>query len=431
MNAEERRRLLDEVGHSANCSNPIRLSGETINLATGEVTGAALRVACKDRRHVVCPACSYLYKADAWILVASGLVGGKGVDPAVGTHPRLFVTLTAPSFGPVHTVTDQGRCVSRRGDRRDGPRTCLHGRSTSCPRRHAESDPELGRPLCVECFDYEGAVLWNAHASRLWSATVQRIRRGLADQGGVTQSELSAHVRLHYLKVAEMQRRGLVHVHAIFRGDGPDEPSSAPPGWLTATSVARVVRRAVRETEMTGPDGVSRRWGRVLDVRDLASSPEDALKVSSYVAKYATKTTDGSRELARRFHSREQVETLIKDPHARRLALAAWDLAGRPEYGSLNLWDHAHAFGFTGQLITKSRAYSTTFGALREARAAFMAARRPSDPLEVVVHYDGRGYDDPRAAQLAELFFEMQRDVREAAATARRESLSGGLEGPL
>ena len=425
MNAEERRRLLDEVGHSANCSNPIRLSGETINLATGEVTGAALRVACKDRRHVVCPACSYLYKADAWILVASGLVGGKGVDPAVGTHPRLFVTLTAPSFGPVHTVTDQGRCVSRRGDRRDGPRTCLHGRSTSCPRRHAESDPELGRPLCVECFDYEGAVLWNAHASRLWSVTVQRVRRGLAEEGGVSQSELSAHARLHYLKVAEMQRRGLVHVHAILRGDGPDEPLSEPPGWLNATRVARVVRRAVRDATVTGFDGASRRWGRVLDVRDLASRPEDALKVSSYVAKYATKTTDGSRELARRFHSRQQVEGLITDPHARRLALTAWDLAGRPEYGSLNLRAHAHAFGFTGQLITKSRAYSTTFGALREARVAYMSARGDGDPLEGTFHYDGRGYDDPRARELAELFFTLQRELREESASRRRASPEG------
>ena len=425
MNAGERRRLLEEVAHSANCSNPIRLSGETVNLATGEVTDATLRVACKDRRHVVCPACSYLYKADAWILVSAGLVGGKGVDPAVSSHPRLFVTLTAPSFGRVHTITDRGGCVSGQSSRRDGAETCPHGQATTCPIQHGEADPELGRPLCVECFDYEGAVLWNAHASRLWSVTVQRIRRGLAEEGGVSQSELSAHARLHYLKVAEMQRRGLVHVHALLRGDGPDASPSEPPGWLTATRVARVVRRAVRDATVTGFDGASRRWGRVLDVRDLASRPEDALKVSSYVAKYATKTTDGSRELARRFHSRQQVEGLIADPHARRLALTAWDLAGRPEYGSLNLRAHAHAFGFTGQLITKSRAYSTTFGALREARAAYMSARGDGDPLEGTFHYDGRGYDDPRARELAELFFTLQRELREESAFRRRASPEG------
>ena len=78
MNAEERARLLREVELSGNCSHPIRLRGEMVNLATGEVGMSSLRVACKDRRQVVCPACSYAYRADAWILVASGLNGGKG-----------------------------------------------------------------------------------------------------------------------------------------------------------------------------------------------------------------------------------------------------------------------------------------------------------------------------------------------------------------
>ena len=86
MNAEERAHLLREVEQAGNCSHPIRLRGETVNLATGEVGESLLRVACKDRRHVVCPSCSYLYKADAWILVSSGLVGGKGI-PELGGNP--------------------------------------------------------------------------------------------------------------------------------------------------------------------------------------------------------------------------------------------------------------------------------------------------------------------------------------------------------
>ena len=81
--------------------------------ATGEVSERDLRVACKDRREVICPACSYLYRADTWILVSTGLVGGKGTPAVVGTHPRLFVTLTAPSFsGAVHTIRD-GRRLRR------------------------------------------------------------------------------------------------------------------------------------------------------------------------------------------------------------------------------------------------------------------------------------------------------------------------------
>jgi hypothetical protein len=92
MNAEEISRLLRELQGSSNCSHPIRLRGEIVNTATGEVSERDLRVACKDRREVICPACSYLYRADTWILVSTGLVGGKGTPEVVSAHPRLFIT---------------------------------------------------------------------------------------------------------------------------------------------------------------------------------------------------------------------------------------------------------------------------------------------------------------------------------------------------
>jgi len=424
MNTEERTHLVHEVEQAGNCSHPIRLRGETVNVATGEITQSVLRVACKDRRHVVCPSCSYLYKADAWILVSSGLVGGKGTPELVGTHPRLFVTMTAPSFGAVHTISDRGGCVSRRSD----PSTwiCPHGRPAFCRQCHSAEDLRLGRPLCAECFDFEGAVLWNAHASRLWSNTVQLIRRSLADAGGVAQSKFKEVAQLHYLKVAEVQRRGLVHVHCVVRVDGPESIDVDPPAWLSAGLLATVIRDSVGRASAPRLDGRAVHWGRVLDIRDLALTADDAKKVASYVAKYSTKTTDGSRELARRFHSRRQIEELVDNPHAKKLALTSWDLAERPEFERLHLRRHANAFGYTGQLITKSREYSTTFAALRSARSDFMASRRIADPVEGTFHYEGRGYDDPRAAELAEIFFTMQRELREEAAAARlasRESL--------
>lgn len=451
MNAAERQSLVREVQLAGNCSHPIRLSGEMVNLATGEVGVNSLRVACKDRRRVVCPACSYTYKADAWILVSSGLIGGKGTPEEVGTHPRLFVTLTAPSFGVVHTIKSHGGCIVRprtsgtstrraqssahSGAQRDvqqhahgaapndaqpGPPICTHGCARFCSRRHEPGDPQLGRPLCERCFDYDGAVLWNAHVARLWNNTIQTLRRLLAEAGGVAQSNLKAIAQVHYLKVAEIQRRGLVHLHVIVRVDGPDGVDAMPPAWLSAAVFARVVGEAVRRATVVGPRGLSLRWGKVLDVRDLGLASDDATRVASYVAKYSTKTTDGSSELAHRFHSRRQIESLVDDPHARRLALAAWDLGRRTDLESLHLGEHAHAFGFTGQLITKSRGYSTTFASLRAARVAHMASRRVADPLEGTFHYDGRGYDDPRASELAEVFFVMQRELREEAAAARR-----------
>jgi hypothetical protein len=375
-----------------------------------------LRVACKDRRHGVCPSCSYLYKADAWILVSTGLVGGKGTPEPVGTHPRLFVTMTAPSFGSVHTINDRGRCVFR-------PRAesfyCSHGRPVSCRQYHDVQDSNLGRPLCRECFDFGGAVLWNAHASRLWSNTVQLIRRSLAEEGGVPQGNLKDVAQLHYLKVAEIQRRGLVHVHCVLRVDGPESIDVDPPAWLTTGLLSRVVRDSVGRASAPRLDEGTVAWGKVLDIRDLGLTADDATKIAAYVAKYSTKTTDGSRELARRFHSRRQIEVLVDDPHAQRLALTAWALSKRPEFEPLHLRNHAHTFGYTGQLITKSREYSTTFAALRAARAEFMAERRAADPIEGTFHYEGRGYDDPRGTDLAEVFYAMQKELREESAAAR------------
>jgi hypothetical protein len=69
--------------------------------------------ACGDRRASVCPTCAETYRADTWQLVAAGMRGGKGVPETVAGHPTLFVTLTAPSFGVVHTrrTTSSGRAM--------------------------------------------------------------------------------------------------------------------------------------------------------------------------------------------------------------------------------------------------------------------------------------------------------------------------------
>jgi hypothetical protein len=416
VNAEEISRLLRELQGSSNCSHPIRLRGEILNTATGEVSERDLRVACKDRREVVCPACSYLYRADTWILVSTGLVGGKGTPDVVSTHPRLFITLTAPSFGAVHTIRDGGGCVAQN---RTTKSQCRHLRSTSCARRHGDNDADLGRPLCEKCFDYRGAVLWNAHASRLWNNTIQLIRRLLAAEGGVGQPNLSEVAQLHYLKVAEVQRRGLTHFHCVLRLDGPESVEIEPPPWATADLLERVIRTSIERASAPDLDGRSIRWGRIYDIQDLAERVEEAVKVAAYVAKYAAKTTDGSKELARRFRSRRQIVSLVDDPHLRRLALTAWDLGGEAKYESMRLREHAHTFGFTGQLITKSRGFSTTFEALRSARTDFMAGERDGDPVEGTFHFEGRGYDDPRGTKLAEFFFTSERELREEARTRK------------
>src|SRR5207253_4362039 len=101
---------------------PIRLKGtvEQVDRATGEVRRVyttegepddTLLVACGSRRASVCRSCSTWYQWDAFHLVRAGLTGGKGLSESVAEHPKLFVTLTAPSFGAVHVRRVKGSRV--------------------------------------------------------------------------------------------------------------------------------------------------------------------------------------------------------------------------------------------------------------------------------------------------------------------------------
>jgi replication initiator protein RepSA len=401
--------LVKDIQQAGGCSHPIRLRGEFVNVATGEVNARPLLIACKDRRAVVCAACSYLYKADAWIVVSTGLIGGKGVPASISDHPRLFLTLTAPSFGTVHAREGDGSC-------QPGPlRFCHHGRSRTCSRRHDDADAEIGSPLCDLCYSYVDAVLWNAESSRLWNRTFEQIRRRLAVTLGVTFEDLSQHVRLNYLKVAEFQRRGLAHFHVVLRLDGPGESFSPPPTDLTAQHLASIIESVVKDFDVTGPRGTVS-WGRQFRVADASTLNRDDLRIAAYLAKYATKSADGSLDFARRFGSRSEILNLNAPAHLQQLALTSWDLARDPFVAKLNTRGHAHAFGFRGQLITKSRHYSTRFGDLRDARAAHMKLPHSDDPISGSFVYDGRGYDDPRAATIAEFLHQLTLEARKSVA---------------
>ncbi len=420
------RALLREVLAAGSCSHPIRLTGRIVNMATGELKDSSLRVPCKDRRVAICPACSYLYKADAWILISAGIVGGKGLPTSIGDHPRLFVTLTAPSFGAVHRHNTTGRCNRRRPTAAE---RCRHGRATLCQSTHDDTDLLLGQPICGKCFDYRGAVLWNAAASKLWNATIIRLRQSIATAAGLTTSRANEIARINYLKVAEVQRRGLIHFHVIIRADGPEGPEDTPPAWLTPELLGDNLRSVIRSASVEGPDGTRVRWGTQFDIADVSSEIGSGHKVASYLAKYSTKTTDGSVTLARAFSSRRQIEKARLDEHTRLLALTAWDLDRM--YSDLRLRHHAHTFGFRGQLITKSMGFSTTFGQLRGARTEFMKAQSSSDPVAGTFHYAGRGYSDPRGEQVAHLLHGLHLEQRKEAALSRsrsRPSSRGGSQ---
>jgi hypothetical protein len=167
-------RWLGQVQQVRHCARPIRLVGhtETIDRTTGEVLrcydtttepdGIAC-VRCGSRRAAVCPSCSHEYKGDVWHVLMAGAAGGmKKVPDTVAAHPLVFATLTAPSFGPVHTAKKPGRPGSRRCQPRSRERRqlCPHGRPTWCMAIHDHTAPQAGQPLCGDCYDYLGHLVW-------------------------------------------------------------------------------------------------------------------------------------------------------------------------------------------------------------------------------------------------------------------------------
>jgi hypothetical protein len=402
-------RWAELVAQAGYCHHPIRLAGrvEHADRTTGEVRqvydserepDGVLLKACGTRRESRCPSCAATYRADAYQLLAAGLKGGKGIPETVASHPRLFVTFTAPSFGRVHTRKARGRMVLPCHPYRQGAR-CPHGRRAGCWHRHQEDDPRLGEPLCPACYDAEAQVLWNALAPELWRRTTITLQRALARLVGLQEAELRRLVRVSYAKVAEFQRRGAIHFHAVIRLDAATDCRclgclAPPPEGCTAELLEEAVRQAAAVTvpcpALDGPERYAR-WGGQLDVRNITRDREDqagelsAEQVAGYIAKYATKATESFGSGLDRRLDADDLDHLDGLPaHVAELVRACWELGGRPELVGLRLRPWAHMLGFGGHWSTKSRRYSTTFTVLRRARVAFARRRRAKDgvPLD-------------------------------------------------
>ena len=330
--------------------------------------------ACGTRRRTRCDACSEIYKGDARHLILAGLLGGKGVSPEVATHPTVFATFTAPSFGRVH------KCGSRGGKRIVcGPSSarCVHGRRMGCWRRHGEDDEIVGSPLCDQCYDYEGAVLWNAASSKLWQRTTIYLRRSLAKLLEVRGSDLSKMVRLSYVKVIEYQRRGLVHLHVLLRADSPDDVSMPPDVEVSAVQIEIAIRMAVATAKISLADTESNRvisWGEQIDIRPVDEG--DSAKVANYIAKYATKSASDSGGLDRRFRTQREIASVEAPRHLKMMAETAFALGHREVGRDLNLAMWAHDLGHRGHFLTKSRQFSVTFSYLRQIRQLWREAQR-------------------------------------------------------
>ncbi|MGZ3117978.1 replication initiator protein RepSA [Streptomyces sp. H62] len=365
-------RWREQIRRTGGCSNPIHLQGSTVtrDAKTGDVLysysteqepGGRLRVACGNRRASRCPACAWTYAGDTYHLIRAGITGdeGKDVPATVRDHPRVFATLTAPSFGPVHNRPASGRC--------------------RCGAQHGETDPALGTALDPGRYDYAGAVLWNNHAGDLWRRFTIYLRREIAARAGITQAALREECRVSFGKVAEFQKRGAVHFHAVVRLDGPDGPDTSPPSWGTVALLDTAIRAAAGRVAVPVPaagDFPARtlRWGTQVDVQPIGALGREELTeqaVASYVAKYATKAAETTGTVDRRIGELAELDRLDLPAHTRRLIEACCLLDAAYPDRLLARW--AHMLGFRGHFSTKSRRYSTTLGTLRQTRADYRA----------------------------------------------------------
>ena len=427
---------LDHVWHAAACTRPIRLRGDIkhIDAATGELLrtiptigmpDGSIYKACGNRRATTCPGCAETYRRDAYHLLRAGLIGGKGVTPDVAGHPAVFVTFTAPSFGPVHarpvrqhTCADRSRCTCRPQPchaRRD-PGRCPHGRHDTCFTRHRPRRSQA-RPAAVP------GLLRLPRPRRLEQPGRRTVAAHQASHRTPPRPARPPPWRAPDLGPLRRRqippgRPGTRRARQSRRIPGPRSgplPRPAPPRRLRprrpgpAPAPARrphhrrpgrrhPVGRPGHQLLHPGSSGPARRLDHHLGHRRSTSAsspwlaPADVtdLAVASYLAKYSTKGTEVTGHASARI-TPDNLD-LYANPdgtHPERLIAACWKTGADPGYIGLRRW--AHMLGFGGHFLTKARRYSVRFRDLREARITYRRGQDPGPehgPIRTADHTD-------------------------------------------
>lgn len=332
------------VRSSGYCAHPIHLT------RTHGGTTTTVYARCENRRETVCPACSDLYALDTWHIVTQGLTPEHAAD---GT--AIFVTLTAPSFGAVHTRrTNQAPCAPTPSV------PCPHGTHITCAVTHQPGDDNLGTPLCPDCYDYDTHVLTTWWFPELWKRYVLTLRRLITRH--------TPGMKISFVKVMEMQARLAPHYHAIIRTNQPGLNTDA----LTtlATHAASLTRLEVPEAHSTRV----LRFGAQIDAQPLAAG-EKSRRVAGYLAKYVTKSITAA-PLPTRIPA-ANIDILPITEHHRHIMRTLTRLAALEPDEYAGMTDRLGTLGWRGHTTTKSRTYSTTMTAQKARRAAWRATHTP------------------------------------------------------
>jgi hypothetical protein len=116
------------------------------------------------------------------------------------------------------------------------------------PRRRAAALPH--------CYDHTAHLVKQWWAPELWRRFTIALRRRIANHLGLSEKAARERLRVQFAKVAEFQRRGIVHFHALIRLDGsPTDTEHYPPPTvdLDSTTLARLVRSAAAAIWYDGP----------------------------------------------------------------------------------------------------------------------------------------------------------------------------------
>ena len=346
----------------------------------------------------------------------------------------MFVTLTAPGFGPVHTHrTGPLRPDASPADPAAHP-GCARTAST-CPAgaRHRD-DRRLSRATAVP------GLLRPRRPGRLEPARRRTVaahhhrhhpthhpQRPAARRRPGPDPDLLRQGR----RDATPRRRALPRRHP------PRRPRPRPSGRVLpaptgldihdladAVSHAATITRFTTDPHPTKPGGWSIAWGARLDVRPITSGVDGDItdgKVAGYLAKYATKATETTGHTSARI-TPDTID-IYADPagsHPERLIDACWTLGDRPDWHGLRRW--AHMLGFGGHFLTKSRRYSITFRLLRDERAIWQRTHTHADAddpsttiLVGYLTYVGAGWHTTGDALLADTAAATARERRQAA----------------
>jgi len=121
-------------------------------------------------------------------------------------------------------------------------------------------------------------------------------------------------------------------------------------------------------------------WGAQVDPRVVRLTDDGEITdvaVASYLAKYATKSTEPAGIPPGRITAANASIYADSRTHQGRLLAACLKLGAHPheDFRALRRW--AHMLGYRGHFATKSRRYSTTMRALRAARRDWNRRQHP------------------------------------------------------